>query len=111
MRGMCAAVLALESVALFLTAPVLIALTDVGTAQGWAIGIGLALLCVLGAGLMRPRPRHLDRPPGSGARDRARLRAAGDVRAGRHVQRLWILAIVLGRRVDEAKAARANAAG
>jgi hypothetical protein len=111
MRMMCAAVLALESVALFLTAPVLISLTDVGTAQGWAIGIGLALLCLLGAGLMR-------RGPGIWIGHLVQVLAIG---LGFVLPVMFALApcsaacgsspSCSGRRVDEAKAARANAAG
>jgi hypothetical protein len=111
MRMMCAAVLVLESVALFLTAPVLISLTDVGTAQGWGIGIGLALLCLLGAGLMR-------RGPGMWIGHLVQVLAIGlgfvlpvMFALGAMFAALWILAIVLGRRVDDAKAARANAPG
>jgi hypothetical protein len=107
MRGMCAGVLGLEAVALFLTAPVLIQLTDVGTAAGWAIGIGLALLCVLGAGLMR-------RPAGLwiGHLVQVLALALGFVvpamfALGGMFAGLWIMALRLGVRVDEAKAARA----
>jgi hypothetical protein len=111
MRMMCAAVLALESVALFLTAPVLISLTDVGTAQGWAIGTGLALLCIVGAALMRRGPGiwigHLVQALAIGLGFVLPVMFA----LGAMFSALWILAIVLGRRVDEAKAARANAAG
>jgi hypothetical protein len=107
MRMMCAAVLALESVALFLTAPVLISLTDVGTAQGWAIGTGLALLCIVGAALMRRGPGiwigHLVQALAIGLGFVLPVMFA----LGAMFTGLWILAIVLGRRVDEAKAARA----
>jgi hypothetical protein len=107
MLAMCAGVLGLESVALFLTAPVLISLTDVGTPLGWAIGIGLALLCVLGAALMR-------RGVGIwiGHLVQVLAIALGFVVPvmfvlGGMFALLWILALVLGRRVDEAKALRA----
>jgi hypothetical protein len=107
MTAMCAGVLGLESVALFLTAPVLISLTDVGTALGWTIGIGLALLCLLGAGLMR-------RGVGVwiGHLVQVLAIALGFVvpvmfGLGAMFAVLWILALVLGRRVDEMKALRA----
>lgn len=108
MLAMCAGVLGLESVALFLTAPVLIRLTDVGTPTGWTIGIGLALLCLLGAGLMR-------RGIGVwiGHLVQVLAIALGLVVPvmfvlGGMFAVLWILALVLGRRVDEAKALRAQ---
>ena len=52
-RGMCAAILCLEAIALGLTTPVLINLADVSVATGCAIGLGLAACCVVLAGLLR----------------------------------------------------------
>jgi len=110
MRGTCAGVLGLESVVLFLTAPVLITLTDVGTALGWLIGVGLAVLCIAGAALM-------GRPAGLwiGHLVQVLAFALGLVVPvmfvlGGIFAALWITAVRLGRRVDEAKAARSAAA-
>ena len=52
-RGMCAAVLSLEAIALALTTPVMIAIADVPPGRAVGIGLGLALACVLLAGLLR----------------------------------------------------------
>jgi uncharacterized membrane protein YphA (DoxX/SURF4 family) len=52
-RGMCAAVLTLEAIALGLSTPVLITLSEVATGTALAIGLGLALACVLTAGMLR----------------------------------------------------------
>jgi hypothetical protein len=52
-RGMCAAVLSLEAIALGLTTPVLITIADVDVPIALAIGLGLAVLCLLTAGLLR----------------------------------------------------------
>lgn len=52
-RGMCAAILALESIALGLTTPVLITIADVPAATALTIGLGLALACLVVAGLLR----------------------------------------------------------
>ena len=52
-RGMCAAVLSLEAVTLGLTTPVLIKIADVDTPVALAIGLGLAVLCLLIAGMLR----------------------------------------------------------
>jgi hypothetical protein len=109
MLTMCAGVLGLESIALFLTAPVLVSLTDVGATRGWGTGIGLALLCVLGAALMR---RGIGLWIGHLVQVLAI--ALGLVIPvmfvlGGMFAVLWILALVLGRRVDEAKAMRAAA--
>jgi hypothetical protein len=52
-RGMCAAVLSLEAIALGLTTPVLITIADVSTPTALGVGLGLAILCLLTAGLLR----------------------------------------------------------
>lgn len=52
-RGMCAAVLGLEAITLGLTAPVLITIADVDTGPALAVGLGLAVACLLLAGLLR----------------------------------------------------------
>lgn len=52
-RGMCAAVLSLEAITLGLTTPVLITVADVETGRALAVGLGLALACLLLAGLLR----------------------------------------------------------
>jgi hypothetical protein len=46
-------VLSLEAVVLGLTTPVLISVADVDTGVALAIGLGLALLCLVTAGLLR----------------------------------------------------------
>lgn len=52
-RGMCAAVLCLEAVVLGLTTPVMIAIADVPTGTALAVGLGLAVACLLLAGMLR----------------------------------------------------------
>lgn len=52
-RGMCAAVLSLEAITLGLTTPVMISLTDVATSTALVVGLGLALACLLIAGMLR----------------------------------------------------------
>lgn len=51
--SLCAGMLILQAVVLFLTTPVLLSLTDVPTWLGVAIGIGLTVLCVVAAGMVR----------------------------------------------------------
>ncbi len=51
--SLCAGMLILQAVVLFLTTPVLLSLTDVPTWAGVAIGIGLTVLCVVAAGMVR----------------------------------------------------------
>jgi hypothetical protein len=54
-RGMCAAVLCLEAVTLGLTTPVLVTLTDLPVGVALAIGLGLAVTCLVLAGVLRSR--------------------------------------------------------
>jgi hypothetical protein len=50
---MCAAVLCLEAIALGLTTPVMITIADVATGTALAVGLGLAVVCLLLAGMLR----------------------------------------------------------
>lgn len=52
-RGMCAAVLSLEAIALGLTTPVLVTIADIELGTALAIGLGLTLACLLLAGMLR----------------------------------------------------------
>lgn len=52
-RSMCAAMLSLQSVVLLLTTPVMIAVGDVRTWVAVLVGVGLAVACLLVAGMLR----------------------------------------------------------
>ena len=52
-RSMCAGMLTLEAVALFLAGLVMTGLTDVGFGVAFGIGLSLAALCLLAAGMLR----------------------------------------------------------
>ena len=52
-RGMCAAVLSLEAITLGLTTPVMISVAGIDTATALWIGLGLAVACLLLAGMLR----------------------------------------------------------
>ena len=52
-RSMCAGMLGLQGIVLVLTTPGLLRLTDVSTATGVTVGLGLALACLVAAGTMR----------------------------------------------------------
>ena len=54
-RALAAGMLGLQSVVLLLTTPVMLSLTDVGTAPALLIGLGLTVACLVAAGLMRTR--------------------------------------------------------
>lgn len=52
-RAMCAAVLSLEAITLGLTTPVMITLSDIRPSVALSVGLGLAVACVLLAGMLR----------------------------------------------------------
>jgi hypothetical protein len=51
-RAMCAGMLGLEAVVLFLTTPVMLTLTDVRTTVALTAGLGLTVMCLVAAALM-----------------------------------------------------------
>ena len=54
-RSLCAGMLGLEAMVVFLTTPVMLTVTDVSTTAALVVGLGLTSACVIGAGLMRSR--------------------------------------------------------
>lgn len=52
-RGMCAAVLCLEAITIALTTPVMITIVDVAVGTALLVGLGLAVACLLLAGMLR----------------------------------------------------------
>jgi ABC-type Fe3+-siderophore transport system permease subunit len=52
-RGMCAAVLCLEAITIGLTVPVMITIADVAAGTALLVGLGLAVACLLLAGMLR----------------------------------------------------------
>ena len=58
-RGMCAAVLSLQAITLGLTTPVMITIADVATGTALAVGLGLAVVCLLLAGMLRAEWAYL----------------------------------------------------
>lgn len=58
-RGMCAAVLSLEAITLGLTTPVLITISDVATGTALTVGLGLAVVCLVLAGMLRSEWAYL----------------------------------------------------
>ena len=51
-RAMCAGMLVLQAVVLFLTGVVTLGMTDIGAVASLSLGVGLAVLCVLAAGML-----------------------------------------------------------
>ena len=58
-RGMCAAVLCLEAITLGLTTPVMITIADVAAGTAISVGLGLAVVCLLLAGMLRAEWAYL----------------------------------------------------
>lgn len=52
-RSLCAAMLTLQAVVLFLTTPVMVSVAGVGLTSALVIGLGLTLACVVAAGTLR----------------------------------------------------------
>jgi hypothetical protein len=103
---MCAAILTLQAVVLFLTGVVSIGMTDLGAAAALGMGLGLALLCVLAAGL-------LGRPGGYALGWGVQVVSVGlgfVVTAmfflGAVFAALWAAAYFLGAKIDREKAER-----
>lgn len=105
-RGMCAGILGLQAVVLFLTGVVTIGMTDLGVVTSLSLGLGLALLCLLAAGL-------LGRPVGYWLGWAVQLLsiALGVLATpmfflGVVFTALWATAFFLGARMDQERAAR-----
>jgi len=104
MRGMCAAILTLEAIVLGLSVPVMIAVEDVEPATAVVLGLGLAVLCVVTAGLLR-------RPWAYVVGHVIQLGAIGlgfvvpsMFVIGAIFATLWLTAFLLGRRIEADKA-------
>ena len=104
-RGMCAAVLSLEAIVLGLTTPVLIAVESVATGPALATGLGLALVCLLLAGMLRAEWAYA-----LGWAVQVAAISLGFVISmmfvlGTVFALLWATAYLLGRKIEEERAA------
>jgi len=104
-RGMCAAVLGLEAIVLGLTTPVLVTLADVPVGTALAVGLGLALVCLLLAGALRAPWAY-----GAGYLVQAAAIALGLLipvmfALGAIFGALWATADLLGRKIERERAA------
>ena len=104
-RGMCAAVLSLEAIALGLTTPVMITIADVATGTALAVGLGLAAACLLLAGMLRAEWAYL-----AGYAVQVAAVAVGFVvpamfGLGAVFAALWAGADLLGRKIERERAA------
>lgn len=111
-RAMCAAMLTLEAVVLALSVPVMISVEDVDTGLAVGLGIGLAVLCVLTAGLLsRPWAYLLGHAVQAGVICLGFVVPAMFL-VGAMFAALWALAYLVGRRIEADRAGwAAEAAG
>lgn len=58
-RGMCAAVLALEGIVVGLSTPVMVTLGDVQLSTALLVGVGLAVVCLVLAGMLRSEAAYV----------------------------------------------------
>ena len=101
---MCAAMLSLEAVVLALSVPVMIAVEGVDTGLAVGLGIGLAVLCVLTAGLLSHSWAYV-----VGHALQVGAICLGFVLpamflAGAMFAALWALAFLVGRRIEADRA-------
>jgi hypothetical protein len=111
MRSMCASVLVFEAIVLGLSTPVMITIADVDTTAALVVGLGLTLAALVVAGLLRYRWAYV-----AGSLVQVAAVGLGFVVPEMFVLGLifaafWVLAIVLGRRIQALQRERAAAGG
>lgn len=104
-RAMCAAVLTLEAVVLALTAPVMITLGDVDPGVALSVALGLAVACLLVAGMLRRESAYV-----AGHAIQVAAVGLGFVipvmwAIGAIFALLWAMAFGLGRKIEQERAA------
>jgi hypothetical protein len=105
MRALCASTLAFEAFVFALSVPVMIKVKDVDPALAFALGFGLAVACVLVAGALRSRWAYwLGHAIQVAMLAMAILVGQAMVVLGLIFVVLWVAALVLGRRIEDAKA-------
>ncbi len=103
-RGMAAAVLSLEAITLGLTTPVMITIADVPAGTAVTVGLGLAVVCLLLAGMLRAEWAYL-----AGYVVQVAAIALGFVvpvmfGLGAVFAALWTAADLLGRKIERERA-------
>lgn len=104
-RGMCAAVLSLEAIALGLTTPVMITIAAVDTSTALSVGLGMAVVCLLLAGMLRAEWAYV---AGYGVQVAAiglGLVVPVMFGLGAIFAALWAAADLLGRKIERERAA------
>lgn len=104
-RSMCAAVLSLEAITLGLTTPVLITVAGVPTGTALVVGLGLALVCLVVAGMLRREPAYVAGYAVQAAAIGLGFVIGAMLLLGVVFAALWTTADLLGRRIERERAA------
>ena len=104
MRGMCAAMLCFEAILLGLSVPVMISVEGVHAGLAAGLGLGLAVLCVLTAGMLRRPSGYVVGHVLQVAIIGLGLLVPAMFFVGGMFALLWLSAFLLGRRIEADKA-------
>jgi hypothetical protein len=104
-RGMCAAVLALEGVVVGLSTPVMIVVSDVPAGTALLVGPGVAVACLLLAGLLRSEAAYVAGWVVQVAAIGLGVLAPAMFFLGAVFALLWGTAYFLGRKIERERAA------
>jgi hypothetical protein len=104
-RGMCAAVLALEGIVVALSTPVMIVVSDVPTSTALAVGLGVAVACLLLAGMLRSEVAYVGGWVVQAAAIALGVLVPTMFFLGTVFALLWGTAYFLGRRIEQERAA------
>lgn len=111
MRGICAATLFFEAIVVALAVPVMIAVEDVDPALALSVGLGLALVCLVTAGLLRKPWAYVLGHVVQVAAVAMGFLVSAMFFVGAMFAGLWIAAYLLGRRIESDKVERARLEG
>ena len=104
-RGMCAAVLALEGIVVGLSTPVMIVVSDVAAGTALLVGPGVAVACLLLAGLLRSEAAYVAGWVVQAAAIGLGVLATAMYFLGAVFALLWGTAYFLGKKIERERAA------
>lgn len=106
MRGICAGTLTLEAIVIALATPVMIAVEDVDPTVALVVGLGLALVAVGTAGMLRFRGAYLVGHAVQLAAIAMGVLVTAMFFVGFMFAALWVTAFLLGRKIEADRASR-----
>ena len=104
-RGMCAAVLALEGIVVALSTPVMIVVSEVPVGTALLVGLGVAVACLVLAGMLRSEAAYVAGWVVQGAAIALGVLVPVMFFLGVVFALLWGTAYVLGRKIERERAA------